>query len=116
MSRECKIYYGTVVSEEGKGWARLGSHVQEPIKAENRDPLGKLPEFCCNKFGEAWDNYLLIFYPEPPGIRLRDPLYRDPGVYFCPFCGAKIILLEDLKLLVVKTTHNIVSYCFEQAV
>jgi len=119
MSKKCKIYYGTLIND-GDGWARLGSHLEEPVKVEGRDPLGKEPEFCCKQFEELWQRYILYFYSNSGkgqvGIRMRDnlSLSQQENIRFCPFCGAHIILLEDLKLRAIKTWHSVAAYYVER--
>ena len=125
MSNKCKIYYGTVVNEDGDNWAKLGSHEVEPIKMEGREPIiGKSPEFCCTGFEKAWQSRWLLYFSSDSNrgqieIKLRSNgpgLQQDLKVCFCPFCGAKIILLENLKLRVMQTTRTVKSYYMEEAV
>lgn len=122
MSNKCKIYYGTVVNEDGEHWVRVGAHLQEPVKVEGREPLGKPPEFCCKEFEESWHRYLYFYSASNRGqieIKLRSNgpgLKEDLKVCFCPFCGARIILQENLKLRAMKTTHTVDTYYIEEAV
>jgi len=121
MSNKCKIYYGIIVNESGDDWAKLGYYMEEPVKVEGRDPIGKSPEFCCEYFAGIYTQGYFSFYSHPiPTIKLS---WRNhymggdgpPAINFCPFCAAKIIMLEDLKLNVVKTPCTVASYHVEIA-
>ena len=114
MSKECKIYYATVVEESESKWASKGSVSIEPVKVVGREPLGKDPEFCCMDLEDEVNKYNITYYfrlGEETGFQMGG----SPGkaVHFCPFCGARIIFKEHLKLRVVETTHTAYSYHYE---
>ena len=117
MPRQCVIYYGTVVNEEGDGWAEKGSHSQEPIKVEGQEAFGKEPEFCCDGFGKAMAESAIVFMPYHPQLQLSrgwNLKALEVVLHFCPFCGAEVSLKEDLKLKVVAEQRVIYAYHYEK--
>lgn len=115
MGKECKIYYGTVVEETvSQRWTEIGSHSMEPIKVEGRDPIGKEPEFCCDSLKAEMKEYRISFYfrlGEEVGLHFNPSPGRQ--INFCPFCGAKIVFEEHLKLKVIETPITRHSYHYE---
>lgn len=105
MAKKCTIYYATVVNSDAFDWSKPVKHHMEPVKVEGRDPLGKQPEFCCEDLRDAMGNFTLSFSFFKSEMSLNfgnNPLARN-GVHFCPFCGAKILFKEHLKLKVIET-------------
>jgi hypothetical protein len=118
MSKICKIYYGTVINEDGDNWAGKGTHNVEPIKVEGEYPLGKSPDFCCEKFEAAWRQLSLFgFFSDSIAaiveVRLYAMSYSPMKISFCPFCGGEIVLIENLKLKAIRTPRTINEYYFE---
>ena len=121
MGKECKLYYGIVVESGGFSWARQGSKSIEPIKVETQEPLGKEPEFCCKDFEDAFHDdcihinrvnseFTLVISPNLQYMPLK-----EKAIKYCPFCSAKIILIEDLHLKVIQTPIERHTYHLEIA-
>lgn len=120
MSKKCIIYYGTVINEEGKGWAEKGSHLEEPIRVEEQETIGRAPEYCCEDFKKAKEDRILYFMSIYSGNEVAiywesRLLLRLTPIHFCPFCGASIELKEDLKLKVVLEPRTVETYNVEKA-
>lgn len=120
MSNKCKIYYGIVVEANGdQRWAGIGSCSMEPIKVEGQKPIGKEPEFCCDNIKHGIEGFLISFYyrlGEEVGLHFNRPEFSySPRklIYFCPFCGAKIVFIEHLKLKVIETPITRHEYHYE---
>ena len=107
--KDCIIYYGTIVETVGN-WAVLGAQMEEPVSVEGQRPLGRPPDFCCEKFKVAYDDFDLSFSSRVGIVLSSHRSKPDSYISFCPYCGAKIVLLEDLKLRVIKTERLIVSH------
>ncbi len=121
MSKQCRIYYGTVVNEDGGNWAIKGSHELEPIRVEGRSPFGREPEFCCAEFAKVWTTHYFSFHSvtghEEPTVSFY-PRYgsqQPMKITLCPFCGAQILCIEDLKLRAIKITVTRTIYNLEPA-
>ena len=102
--KKCTIYYATVVVAGGH-WTSVGSISLEPVRVEEREPLGKEPEFCCDEFAEALNKHMLLFSVKEPKVELTrnsggwiSGSDNTQGIHFCPFCGAKIVCVSHLKL------------------
>ena len=106
----CKVYYATV--------AAIGNKMNEPIRVEGQEPLGKLPEFCCKDledaveasiFAAGGDSMYVYKWVNNCGRPWRD-------IKFCPFCGAEIVYESDLTVRVVKAirTHSHESHHYEK--
>jgi len=105
MAKKCTIYYGKVVDSKSD-WATIGSVGVEPIRVEAREPLGKDPEFCCAALaGEINTGHLNYYYRKGEEVGLH--ISFGETVNYCPYCGARILFVEHLKLKVVETpaTH-----------
>ena len=111
--KKCKIYYATVVRSEGS-WARVGEKVPEPVRVEGRSPLGKVPEFCCEAMRLACDSPTLYIEGEHITIREFDS-HAVSNINFCPFCGAKIVFIPNLRLQAVKYSRPTDSYYFSES-
>ena len=118
MGKKCIIYYGTVVDSGGFRWARQDSHFIEPIKVEGRDPMGKETEFCCDELRDEMNNYNLFSYDfhckKQMSLQMASSNHLSRAIRFCPFCSARIIFREDMKLKVLETTHSVSEYHFEE--
>lgn len=116
--RKCIIYYSTVVDAGEGRWARQGEHQVEPSGGFGGDPRGKEPEFCCSTLASEMEKLNFSFQPgsdkTPMALQVRSMPYGGPGIFYCPFCGAKIIFKENLKLKVVETTVPRKTYTFEE--
>ena len=121
MRKECKLYYGVIVDSGGFSWASQGSRSVEPVRVETKEPLGREPEFCCKDFEEAFHDdcihinrvsseFTLVISPNFQYM----PLKEKP-IKYCPFCSAKIILIEDLHLKVIRTPIERHEYHLEIA-
>jgi len=114
LGKECKIYYMTVVEEQTERWSDVGSHSIEPVKVEGREPLGKQPEFCCPELKAEIDKYNIgFFYRLGKKVGLQFPHSPGKNIRFCPFCGAKIVFKEHLKLKVIETPITRHQYHYE---
>ena len=109
--KTCKIYYATVIEAE-ETWAIKGEKCVEPVRVEGRQPLGKEPEFCCEDLKAATKSWNLSIGDEHISIAGYFPKFNFD---FCPFCGAKIVYISDLKLKTIKYTQFHDSYYFEEA-
>ena len=116
--KHCVFYYATVVS--GNDWSATGELLPEPLRQEGSDPLGRLPDFCCDTLktllgvypgtqhilsvrggsahyrhqeGKSWRGFPHIIFTN---------MWDDPLLLlrFCPFCGAQITWREDLEVRV----------------
>lgn len=109
MGKECKLYYSVVVDSGGYGWAPQGSKSVEPIKVEEQEPLGREPEFCCKDFEEAFhgdcihSNRVNAEFALVISHSFDHRPFEEKTIKYCPFCSAKIILIEDLHLKVIQT-------------
>ncbi len=109
MAKKCVIYYATVVESEYT-WNRKGSVSIEPVQVWGEEPLGKVPEFCCTELKDAREYHLVT--AGGAGFYYREAL--DKKVNFCPFCGAKIVFKEHLKLKVIETPITRNEYHYEE--
>lgn len=108
--KECRIYYATVIETQGR-WARMGEKHLEPVQVEGRPPLGKAPELCCEDLKAATESFTLHIGGEHIGLQGVSSHFIVK-INFCPFCGAKIVYIPDLKLEAVKHTRPIDTYYF----
>ncbi len=114
MAKKCIIYVATVVNAGDNRWASLNSKAMEPVKVEEREPIGKDPEFCCPDLNKEMNDFRISFYfrqDEECGLRISD-FHPGKSINFCPFCGAKIVFKEHLKLKVIETpiTRHLYHY------
>ena len=119
MGKECKLYYGVIVDSGGYSWGRQGSKSIEPIKVETQEPLGKEPEFCCKDFEDAFHSDCIhINRVNSEFALVISPVWqytpsKEMPIKYCPFCSAKIILIEDLHLKVIQTSIERYQYHLE---
>ena len=115
MSKKCTIYYATVVdAPEESTWSIVGSVGIEPVRVIGEEPLGKDPEFCCKELAAAVNSGNITYYyraGEETGLHISGA----PGkiLNFCPFCGAKIVFKEHLKLKVIAVPVTIHEHHYE---
>jgi len=80
------------------------------------EPKGKSPDSCCSSFANGMRESNFWFQDSSdkrPSLQVR----THQGlleIRYCPFCGAKIIFKENLKLRVVETTVPRKTYNFEK--
>ena len=115
--KKCKIFYATVVESDHK-WAIVGQKNVEPIEQQGYPQLGKPPDYCCEKLRDAIQALSLGL--DAKGIYFTPIPYHASSLYikYCPFCGAEILCVADLRLRVVKynyTPEPREEYRFERA-
>ncbi len=118
--KKCVFYYATVVSVDGGTWGKVGEQCIEPLRVEEREPLGKEPNFCCEDLKHAKENHALYFsFTDDGKACLRwncSYSYSQPVDFnFCPFCSAQIVFVEHLKVKVVEVPVTLHTYHYEVA-
>lgn len=116
MSNQCTFHY-SIIMESHDEYPKVGSKLVEPVSVEDREPLGKEPDFCCENMKKALDDYSLYVrgFQGTIALLFRDnPNLPSVGICYCPFCGANIVFSENLKLRVCKTTRTIDNRYYEK--
>ena len=115
MAKKCTIYYAMVVISEFN-WSRPNTHHIEPVGVEGREPLGKAPESCCDELMKSIEETrYLSLSANSLGVFNHSSHWGSNilGFNYCPFCGAKIVFKEHLKLKVIETPITRHQYHYE---
>lgn len=102
------VFYYHVVHDTYNGLYEPGWMRESPIQYFGQEPLGKTPEFCCDKLVKALGPASPVYIKSmgndgPPELRFRrwsESTGYDSGLtlHFCPFCSAPIDWEKDLDV------------------
>ena len=123
--RTATFYFYRVIETVGaQHWGQVNETGSEPIKFEGQPPLGKEPDYCCEGLKKAttWENGNFSWISSHTrgdgrvlAIQSQGNENQDRSINFCPFCGAKIVHQEHLKVRSVQQQETITRgvYRFE---